>query len=78
VLGNHREQFSLTHYSGLITNHSKDAMAVFLVAAKWIPHSIHPFLNLTRVIYAGFQDASEVDVTEIKEYVLHSHYMPEY
>ncbi|EDQ99493.1 uncharacterized protein LACBIDRAFT_334987 [Laccaria bicolor S238N-H82] len=46
---------------------SNDAMAVFLVATKWIPRSIHPFLNLTRVIYAGFQDADEVDVTEIEE-----------
>ena len=53
-------------------------MAVYLIAAKWIPCYIHPFLNLTRVIYVGFQDADEVDVAEIEEYVQCAHYIPDY
>ena len=68
----------LRHISGFLTKCSNDAMAVYLIAAKWIPRSIHPFLNLTRVIYAGFQDADEVDVAEIEEYVQCTRYIPDY
>ena len=36
-----------------------------------------PISQLTRVIYVEFQDADEVDVTEIEEYVQCARYIPD-
>ena len=44
-------------------------MTVYLVAAKWIVQSIHLFLNLSRVIYAGLLDGDEENIAESEEYI---------
>ena len=71
--------YSHLHAYGWCAHWSSDVMTAYLVAAKWITQSIHLFLNLLRVIYAGLLDGDEEDIAESKEYItlsfciLHTH-----
>jgi hypothetical protein len=49
------EKFDAHPFSDLLLG-SDQVLEPFLKAARWIPLSINPFANLTRIIYAGISE----------------------
>ena len=49
------EKFDVHPFSDLLLG-SDQVLKPFLKAARWIPLSINPFVNLTRIIYAGIPE----------------------
>ena len=49
------KKFDTHLFSDLLLG-SDEVLKPFLKAARWIPLSINPFANLTRIIYAGISE----------------------
>jgi hypothetical protein len=49
------EKFGLQSFFDSLLD-SDQVLEPFLKAARWIPLSINPFANLTRIIYAGISE----------------------